>query len=119
MTKAMTAIFMGIIMLVVLAWDVIVAIEPTPRDTVSKVFLDLSKSNMALPLAAGALMGHLTWAEKMSCSEFAYWRVSLPVLALAVIASVALDRLAHVHISPSIAFLLGYVLGHLLWPQAE
>ena len=51
----------GVIFIV---WDLYVAANPTPGDTISEVILDFSRRHAMIPFVFGVLMGHFFWPQK-------------------------------------------------------
>ena len=63
-SQKITAIFIGIITLVVIIFDIIVLCNPGENDTVSYVVQMLAHKYPIIPLAAGILCGHFFWPIK-------------------------------------------------------
>ena len=114
-----TTIFVCCVTAIVIVWDIIVAIEPTPGDTVSKVILRMSMDRPFVVQAAGFLCGHLFIPMRMTCSEADYWKVSL---AIAGVLWAVITVLWHYKLLPRYSvgewFMMFMVLGHFLFPQA-
>lgn len=98
-----------------IAWDIFVAIEPTPHDTISEVVLSYLRRHPFIPLAMGVLVGHLSWPWS-AASSFKLWLVL--GLCAAGVAFLVLDIIRLLPGQwPIVYVLAGILLGHFLWPQ--
>jgi hypothetical protein len=97
-----------------IAWDIVVAANATSGDTVSEILLYAATRFTVVPLAAGTLCGHWFWpVRKIEVGVWRYWALG-GVGALAL----GLDYWApFISIFPVIPFVIGFFLGHWLWPQ--
>lgn len=119
MTRLITiGLIWGILVLVVV-WDIIAAIDPTPRDTFSQVSLEHFVKHPCIPFALGILMGHLSWPMDYPDLRIHYWWYSLPVVILLVVVMVVLDMYEMICFRdlPVIVVLVGIAVGHFGWPQ--
>jgi len=57
-TTLITSIVMVVATVGLIAWDVIVAVNPVSGDTISEITLNLAGQFVLLPVAWGTLMGH-------------------------------------------------------------
>jgi len=69
--STITAIFLVIIALVIIAYDVLAVIKGGNKATISRVIIDTSREWLIIPLFFGILMGHFFWpqATKETCKE--------------------------------------------------
>jgi hypothetical protein len=117
MTKYLTigivhAVFFGLV-----AYDIWVAIEPSPRDTLSKVGLDGMIAHPSIAILAGIVVGHIAWPMS-SYGEVEAWKYTTPVLGALWIGAVVADLLGALPRAAPISYLAaGAVLGHFLWAQ--
>lgn len=44
-------------------WDIFVVVEPTPKDSISRVIMDWATVHPMLTFAAGVLIGHWFWPQ--------------------------------------------------------
>jgi hypothetical protein len=110
-----TKLGMWLITTVVIVWDVFLAADKIPGNTISEVAgLGWAWTYSTLPLAYGVLTGHLFWhvREKPSYRLF-------KLFALIAIggASIFLDFLDLYDVIPIVPVLIGVPLGRLGWPQ--
>lgn len=119
MTRKITIAIIEIVIILLVAWDIYVAIEPTPRDTISKIALDSVTKHPSIAVLIAIVMGHLFWPmAKMVGTETSYWKYTVPILAALWIGSVVLDILGMLpRVSPILYILIFVPLGHYLWPQ--
>lgn len=62
-TKKVTISLLVAAVLALIAWDVVVAMNPTPGDTISEITLAFAMRHPALPFAVGVVCGHLFWPQ--------------------------------------------------------
>ena len=63
-TVSLTAgVIIGTIVILI-AYDVWVFIEPSPADTISEVLLRAASGNPIIPFALGVVFGHLFWPQR-------------------------------------------------------
>jgi hypothetical protein len=62
-TRTATVWILIAITIVLIVWDIWVAVEPTDGDTISEVVLGWARRTPALPFAVGFLCGHLFWPQ--------------------------------------------------------
>jgi hypothetical protein len=48
-----------------IGWDIYVAANPTPGDTISEITLAFAQKHPVLPFALGVIMGHLFWPQRV------------------------------------------------------
>lgn len=109
---------------VLIGWDIFVAANPQPGDTISEIVLDWSRRVSLVPAAFGVLMGHLFWPRKGGTFR-------LEGIVLAAIFFGTRDLCAwvwddvtgttrfwlHTVWLPVVPLALGVPLGHWCWPQ--
>lgn len=118
-TKTATIVVIIVTTVLVVAWDIYVAVEPTPRDTISKVLLDATRQHPSMAIMIGILLGHLMWPMQIY-AELAYWKISLPIASVVWLVFLVLDltiRLPVSEATPMEYFVAGFYMGHFLWPQ--
>lgn len=49
--------------LVLIVWDLIVATDGKPGNTISEITLYYARRHPVIPFALGVIMGHLFWAQ--------------------------------------------------------
>lgn len=107
------AVFFGLV-----AYDIWVAIEPSPRDTLSKVGLDEMTRHPSIAVLAGVVIGHIVW-PMATYGGPGIWKWTVPFLAAIWIAFVVCDLVGCLPRTVPISyFAVGFVLGHFLWSQA-
>ena len=111
MRKA-TTIIMIVVLMALIAWDIIVVAEPTAHDSISRITLDTAQASNSLPLALGALMGHLLVPRSIE------WGTATRFICAGILLLVAIG-IHWVPIPIWSVFLAGFPLGFLLWPQAK
>lgn len=62
-TRKVTISILVAAVLALIAWDVVVAMNPTPGDTISEITLAFAMRHPALPFAVGVVCGHLFWPQ--------------------------------------------------------
>lgn len=63
MHRRLTIGILAAVTLLLVAWDVYVALEPVPGDTISEVILEAARRRVVVPFLAGVLCGHLFWPQ--------------------------------------------------------
>lgn len=63
-TRKVTISILVAAVLALIAWDVVVAMNPTPGDTISEITLAFAMRHPALPFAVGVVCGHLFWSQR-------------------------------------------------------
>jgi len=107
----------------ILLWDLFLVLNGIPSDTISGASKTAALEGfVTLPLLYGIWMGHMWWYQ--SGKENRTWlrRIGFAAIILGSYlwwrftddpaASILAQR-------PEIAFVLGYVAGHYVWPQYE
>jgi hypothetical protein len=62
-TKLITSIIMVAVIAVLIIWDVYVAANPVPGDTISEITLNFARRHPVIPFALGFVCGHLFWPQ--------------------------------------------------------
>jgi hypothetical protein len=101
--------------LLLIGWDIWVAANSTPADTISEIVLFYAGRTFILPLSLGVVSGHLLWPIK---HRLKVWMI-FTIFAIVAGATVFWDVVGHPHIPPMIPFAFGVLLGHFVWGQRE
>jgi len=64
-TSRMTRVILLVCIGVCVVWDVFVAWNPIPDDTISEMTAKFVMSNPTIPFLVGYICGHLFWAQKV------------------------------------------------------
>ena len=131
-TKSITAVIVIAATALLIGYDIFVAIEPTPGDTISAVLLNCAWSHSVIAWYWGGLSGHLFWPMTLHHKEvapipFAPWMfpwrtykwVALAILILVTISLTVLDIAGKLPIHPAALLVAGIPAGHLGWPQMK
>jgi len=62
-TKLVTVIVMVVAVIVLIVWDIVVAVNPTPGDTISEITLNFARNHPVVPFIVGIVCGHLFWPQ--------------------------------------------------------
>lgn len=118
MTRTITVWFCVAVTLAVIVYDVVIAIEPTPGDTVSKVAQGIFKDYPVIAFAMGGLGGHVTSTLLQYLPSWWYY-ASLPMLGAVVIALGVLSAYRVVPLPnwPAVWAQAGFAVAFVLWPQ--
>lgn len=94
-----------------IAYNIVVYIEPTPGDTLSAVLRDYADPHPSIPTAIGVLCGHWFWPPRDRHPPY-----GVAVLLVWGTVFAALDWLGVLPVIPSgLSFIGGFALGALLW----
>jgi uncharacterized membrane protein len=63
MTKLLTQFVLLACIVLLIGWDIVVAVNKIPGDTISEIVLGYARSSPIIPFAFGVLMGHLFWPQ--------------------------------------------------------
>lgn len=110
MTRFWTIALLISSILSLIVWDIIVAVNTVPGDTISEIVLAFSERQPFLPFAVGFVCGHLFWSNRKRQETW------VPIVAGVVS---FLGSLFVPNVIPVIPFLVGLPLGHFLWPQVR
>lgn len=118
MTRKITIALIHVVTLGLVAYDIWVAIEPSPRDTLSKVGLDEMTRHPSIAVLVGILIGHIAW-PMITYGEGGAWKWTIPFLTAAWLVFVVCDFVGGVlpRTAPISYLAVGVVLGHFLWAQ--
>lgn len=117
MTRAITFWFMVGISTVIVIYDVAIAIEKTPGDTVSKVAQALFLSHPSLAFAVGGMLGHFSSTMLDHLPQWWLW-MSIPILISILGVLILLDVKGWLPDWPIIWYiLLGMWFTYFMWPQ--
>lgn len=98
-------------------YDIWAVVNEVSDDTISRVVLKAAAEHHTIPLAVGAIMGHLFWPSKKKLIPFLYDN-RLLLLAIVGITSAIVDVFFYFGaLGMTIAFPLGYLIGHVFWSQ--
>jgi len=129
-TKLLTTIIVIATIAGLIAYDIWVAIEPTPSDTISVIVLSFAMRHPFASFAAGILCGHLFWPMQL-CDKNVFpipfvavsvhWKtyqiVALVILLAAAVLLLVLDMAGKLTAHPAAMLAGGVVAGHWGWPQ--
>lgn len=130
-TPIITTIIILAATLGLIGYDIWVAIESTPNDTISWIMLSNSLKHPIIAWLWGGLTGHLFWPMSRYGSNHIYpipfcdvdvsaktyrW-VALSVLIVLTITLLVLDISSKLTIHPAIVLVLAIPAGHFGWPQ--
>ena len=59
--KLQTILVLGVSTVVLVAWDIWVAVRPPKGDTITSIIRGWATKHPVVPFALGVLMGHLFW----------------------------------------------------------
>lgn len=102
-------------------WDIIVAFfNKVAYDTISEIYFGTAFEHPALPFSMGVIMGHLNLPrpEVLGGNPLAAG-LSLIITAVIMLAvSITAAKMGHpIRLAPIFPFVVGFVIGHFLWPQ--
>ncbi len=63
MSRRLTTAILVTIVLVAIVWDIVVAVNRTPGDTISELTLSWAHEHPVLPFCIGIVVGHLFWPQ--------------------------------------------------------
>ena len=63
-TRKATSLVLGATAILLIGWDIYVAGNRMPGDTISELLLDFSIKHPIIPFILGVLVGHLFWPQK-------------------------------------------------------
>jgi len=116
MYKKITIILILIVAAVLIGWDLVVATNETPGDTISAIIYETAKSFLAIPLAFGAIMGHFFCPIQ---TERTWKEIWIPMITIEI-SCLIWDLFRQLELSNiwiTLAFVVGIVMGHYLWPN--
>jgi hypothetical protein len=64
-SKKVTISILITVAVLLIGWDIYVAISPPSGDTISEVILGFSRKHPVVGFAFGVLMGHLLWPQRI------------------------------------------------------
>ena len=119
-----TAWLLLICVMLLLSWDLLVALNDRPGDTISEVLLGLARKSLLLPTAIGIVVAHLLWPSQ---HQLPAWQTASGLLLIAI----GLGAIDLFHFlkkktiagfnfcqrHPIVMFFVGLIFGKLLWPQ--
>lgn len=92
-------------------YNIVILIEPTPRDTISYLMFDWGRRYPTVPLVIGVLCGHWFWPPRKEVPAFGPW-----VLLVWGIIFAGLDWGGYVPDMPAaLPMVAGFGLGAWLW----
>ena len=131
-TKTITIIFVIAATAAIIGYDIFIAIEPTPGDTISAILLNIAGAHPVIAWFWGGLGGHLFWPMKLygkavtpipfmdwSVSWRTYRTVGLIILILLTISLLVLDVAGKLPIHPALLLVIGVPAWHWGWPQMK
>lgn len=94
-------------------WDLWVAANDVPGDTISEVVLGWSRKVWTLPLAVGVVCGHWFWPR----APQPRW-ITVSLFSGLAVTAITFDVVGHPEVLPAIPFAIGVLVGHFGWGQA-
>ena len=61
---AKTRTILGALLIAIIAWDIYLALNDAPMDTISEQIRELSRQYLIIPFAAGVVCGHWFWGKQ-------------------------------------------------------
>jgi hypothetical protein len=116
MFKLVTKILIACTAATLIVYDIFVAVEDTPGDTISEVMLGWAYKLPLLPYAFGVLCGHLFWPTKRIPEYRIYEVVGLATSGLLLLV-LSLVGIYPTTITPALPMVVGVFAGHFLWSQ--
>jgi hypothetical protein len=116
-TILMTKIFMLVVFLIVVVYDIVMATNKIQGDTISEITLFYSFRIAFIPYALGFLCGHLFWPMDKKRSIHAIVSILIGIIT-GIILTMIVKKIG-VQVTPIIFLILGIPCGHLLWPQQK
>jgi hypothetical protein len=68
-TQRATKVILLVVAVGLVLWDVFVAAEPTPGDTISEVMLRWALRHPVIPFAIGVVCGHVFWGQRVDHAD--------------------------------------------------
>ena len=109
----MTSVIIAVVSILIIVFDIWLATNDTPGDTISDVVLGWAYKVSIVPYLAGMLMGHLFIPRKNTISMKHITRIS-------ILGGIGLSTLLLMFISwyhPSIPLIVGIATGAIFWAQ--
>ena len=63
--KMITTILLIAASVLLIAWDIYVAVAPPKGDTISEIVLHIATHHPIIPFAIGVICGHLFWSQHL------------------------------------------------------
>lgn len=101
---------------VLLIWDVVVAINTVPGDTISEVVAGWSWRWQSVPFGVGVIAGHLCWPAGYARKPKAK-RKRVQILWLVGFAVIVADIWLVGELMPAFPLVAGILAGRLFWAQ--
>lgn len=117
MTKRVTGGVIVISIVLLVGYDIVIAIENSPGDTLSEILRDWAWKHPSLAFGFGGLMGHWFGNFDQLVKFRAKFEYSWVLLALIALGWAAADFFNVFHVHPMIALLAGIPAGATLWAQ--
>jgi len=116
-TIRLSKIFMGLVTIAIIAYDIWVAVEPTRGDTISEIMSGLGYNLPIIPYAWGVLMAHF-FARRTFANVSLKPAIRYTMLIGSGILVGALSLAGWLPANPPLAwFIVGAIAGYQLWPQ--
>jgi hypothetical protein len=119
--REITIALMAVATVLLVVWDIYVATNREPGDTISEILLGWARRIAFIPYAAGVISGHLFWpAQPLIPVDPVLTATALLVVGTLGTAAQLMARSVlngSLAVSTVIHFLVGFLLGHWLWPQ--
>ena len=115
MTRKITGAVILAVIVVVIGYDIAIAVEPTGDDTISRVFLDWATRHPFLSYAWGVLAGHLMW-PLTSADRWRKWRLGSLIASGVVVLALDVCGVLPGNLT-GLGLIAGVVAGHYGWPQ--
>lgn len=105
-------IFMVSVFVVIVGFDIVLAVNATKGDTFSEIIRDFSYRLAAIPWGTGLVMGHWFWSGNRVRKRWA-WPAAFASLAL--LEGLNVSGVGH----PFVSFVVGIAAGRLAWAMQK
>lgn len=119
MPKIITKIIMACAAVVLIGYDIIVAVDHTSGNTISEIMLGWAYRIPLLPYAFGVVLGHLFWPAWQPLVLPRSLDLTLLGVSGFLLAMATQVGLYPKTVTPALPMLAGIIAGHFLWSQKE
>jgi len=119
-TRIITLVVLLSLFLGIISWDIYLAVNGIPGDTISESLLFLATKSILIPASAGYVMGHLFWPMRKRLPGWAIITVTSAIgLSWLFVDIFGRDCLLFIRSRPIIPFVVHVLAGHFIWPQIK